>query len=80
MGFLVAQSKGSSCKAEAAEDAGSIPGLGRSPEEEMATLSSILAWRIPRIEGPGRLQSMGSIWSYLASDVCKHQVKTILLS
>ena len=25
----------------------------------MATLSSILAWRIPRTEEPGRLQSMG---------------------
>ena len=25
----------------------------------MATHSSILAWRIPRIEEPGRLQSMG---------------------
>ena len=31
MRFLVAQSKGSACKAEAAEDADSIPGLGRSP-------------------------------------------------
>ena len=29
-------------------------------EEEMATNSSILAWEIPRTEGPGRLQSMGS--------------------
>ena len=29
-------------------------------EEEMAPHSSILAWRIPRIEEPGRLQSMGS--------------------
>ena len=29
-------------------------------EEEMATHSSILAWRIPRREEPGRLQSMGS--------------------
>ena len=29
-------------------------------EEEMATHSSILAWRIPWIEEPGRLQSMGS--------------------
>ena len=29
-------------------------------EEGMATLSSILAWRIPRTEKPGRLQSMGS--------------------
>ena len=28
-------------------------------EKEMATHSSILAWRIPRIEEPGRLQSMG---------------------
>ena len=26
----------------------------------MATYSSILAWRIPRTEEPGRLQSMGS--------------------
>ena len=26
---------------------GSIPGSGRSPEEGMATHSSILAWRIP---------------------------------
>ena len=29
-------------------------------EKEMATLSSILAWEIPRTEEPGRLQSMGS--------------------
>ena len=28
-------------------DLGSIPGLGRSLEEAMATHSSILAWRIP---------------------------------
>ena len=28
-------------------------------EEEMATHSSILAWRIPGTEEPGRLQSMG---------------------
>ena len=28
-------------------------------EEEMATHSNILAWRIPWIEEPGRLQSMG---------------------
>ena len=36
--------------------------LGReSPlEEEIATHSSILAWRIPRTEKPGGLQSMGS--------------------
>ena len=28
-------------------------------EKEMATHSSILAWKIPWTEGPGRLQSMG---------------------
>ena len=28
-------------------------------EEEMATPSSIIAWRIPQTEEPGRLQSMG---------------------
>ena len=35
-------------------DAGSLP------REEMATHSSILAWRIPWTEESGRLQSMGS--------------------
>ena len=29
-------------------------------EEGMATHSSILAWRIPMAEEPGRLQSLGS--------------------
>ena len=29
-------------------------------EKEMATFSSILAWRIPWTKEPGRLQSMGS--------------------
>ena len=36
-----------------ARDAGSIPGLGRSLEEEMATHSGILAWRIPWTEETG---------------------------
>ena len=40
-------------------DPGSIPGLGRSLEKEMATPSSILAWKIPWMEEPVRLQSMG---------------------
>ena len=39
-------------------DASSIPGLGRSPEKEMTPHTSILAWRIPRTEEPGGLQSM----------------------
>ena len=29
-------------------------------EKEMATHSSILVWKIPWMEEPGRLQSMGS--------------------
>ena len=41
-------------------DLSSIPGLEDPLEEEMATHSSILAWRIPLMERPGRLQSMGS--------------------
>ena len=36
-------------------DMGSIPGLERSPGEDMAIHSSILAWRIPWTEEPGRL-------------------------
>ena len=38
----------------------SIPGLERSPEKDMATHSSVLAWEIPWEEEPGGLQSMGS--------------------
>ena len=41
-------------------DTGSIPGLGRSLEKEMATHSSISCWKIPLTEEPGRLQSMES--------------------
>ena len=41
-------------------DAGSIPGSGGSLEKEMATHSSILAWRIPWTEEPGGLHSRGS--------------------
>ena len=40
--------------------AGSIPGLGTSPGKEMATHSSILVWKIPWTEEPGRLQPMES--------------------
>ena len=41
-------------------DVGSIPGLGRPPGEGHDNPLSILAWRIPWTEKPGRLQSMGS--------------------
>ena len=43
-----------------AGDLGVIPGSGRSLEKELATHSSILAWRVPWTEEPGRLQSTGS--------------------
>jgi len=38
-----------------ARDAGSITGMGRHLEKEMANHSSILAWKIPWIEEPSRL-------------------------
>ena len=41
-----------------AGDGGSIP--GDPLEKEMATHSSTLAWKIPWMEKPGGLQSMGS--------------------
>ena len=41
-------------------DAGSVPGLGRSPGEGNGNHSSILAWRISWIEEPGKLQFMES--------------------
>ena len=36
------------------------PGQENPLEKEMATHSSILAWKIPLMEDPRRLQSMGS--------------------
>ena len=49
--------KESTCNAE---DQGWIPRSRRSLGKEMATHSSILAWRIPWTEELGGLQSMGS--------------------
>ena len=53
---------GSDGKASAykAGDLGLIPGSGNPLEKEMATHSSTLAWKIPWVKEPGRLQSMGS--------------------
>ena len=42
------------------KDMGLIPESERSPEEEMATHSSILAWRIPWTKEPGELQFIGA--------------------
>ena len=62
--------------AKDARDAGSNPGLGRSPGEGMATHPSILAWRIPWTEEPGGLQSLGSQgWTrlkQLSTLICLH--------
>ena len=48
--------KESACNAG---DPGLIPGSGRSPGEGNDCYSNILAWRIPQVEEPGGLQSMG---------------------
>ena len=54
MGFPgSSEGKASACNAG---DLGLIPGSGRSLEKEMATHSSILAWKIPWMEEPGGLQ------------------------
>ena len=55
-----ARDKESACQCRSIRDLGSIPGGEDPPEESMATHSSITAWRIPWIEEPGGLQSMGS--------------------
>ena len=68
--YTVARVKEAACHMQQA--AGAVLSLGwkHPPEQAMATHSSILAWRIPRTEGPGGLQSMGSRrvghdWSHL---------------
>ena len=43
-----------------AGELGSIPGSGDPLEEDMATHSSILAWKMSWTEKPGGLQSIGS--------------------
>ena len=64
------------CQCKRHKDVGLIPGSGRSLEKGMAIDSSILAWRIPWTEEPGRLQSIGSQrfghdWSDLACNTQK---------
>ena len=41
-------------------DPGLIPGSGRSSREGNGSLLHILVWKIPWIEEPSRLQSIGS--------------------
>ena len=54
-------------------------------EKEMATHSSVLAWRIPGTEEPGRLPSKGSHrvghdWSYLAAAAAAYGVGASLVA
>ena len=46
-------------------------------EKEMAAHSNILAWRIPWMEEPGRLQSMGSQRGTLLSDFFHFQARIL---
>ena len=58
--------------AEDARDVGLIPGWENALEKEMATHSSILAWRIPCTEEPGGLQFMGCKELDKTERVCTH--------
>ena len=49
----------STCQSGDARDVSWISGVERPPGRGMATHSSILAWKIPRAEEPGGLESMG---------------------
>ena len=53
--------KESACNAGDTGDGAQFPGQEYPLVKGMATQSSILAWKIPRTEEPGGLQSMGSL-------------------
>ena len=59
---------------EVQADVSLILGWKDSLQEDMATHSSILAWRIPWTEEPGGLQSRGSQWvrHNLSEWACMH--------
>ena len=56
-GSVVKKLPANTCKCRRSEF---NPWVWKIPEKEMAIHSSILAWELPWIEEPGRLQSMGS--------------------
>ena len=58
--LTIAMEWGVSLVAQIARDRGSTLGREDPLEEDMATHSSILVWKIPGTEEPGGLQSMGS--------------------
>ena len=47
-------------------------------EKEMATHSSICAWRIPWTEEPGRLQSIGCDWACTHKHLCNLDVMSLV--
>ena len=53
-----------------ARDQGSNPGLGRTPEKEMVTHSSVLAWEIPWAEKPNSKNPPSYFFSSLPSCLC----------
>ena len=57
---VVREVKNPPANAGDARDDSSSPGLGGSPGERNGNHSNILAWKIPRTEEPGGLQSIGS--------------------
>ena len=61
--------KNSSANARDIRDAVSIPGQEDPLEEDLATHSSVLAWKMPWTNGSGGLQTMGSqkSWAQLSA-------------
>ena len=56
--FFSTSGKEPTCQCRRCKGCGSVPsGVERGRHQEMATHSSILAWKIPWTEEPGRLQS-----------------------
>ena len=54
-------SLGQPCDSQNHQALAKLLSLERLTEKAMATHSSTLAWKIPWTEGPGGLQSMGSL-------------------
>ena len=61
-----------------AEDPSLIPGSGRSPEEGLATRSSVPAWRVPWTEEPGGVLWGHSLWGQEELDTTEHTMNESL--
>ena len=62
-------------------DLGSVPGLGKSPEEGIATHSSILAWRIPMDRGAWQaiVHGVAKSRTQLSDLACKRDPRPIII-